>query len=168
MGTAEHRPPMSLNLSKLIADALQGRAPAVREFTDNGSPPTPPEEFLERDVWPLVLQARLALEDKGFLATTVTPAETDESRTHALLFMDWSAGVENQDAGCLRFMLQEGVLHASVKQPGGDSKTLALEPAGNIIPVIRVIEEFLYHCLAPIGRRRNPTLRKPVALKRSA
>jgi hypothetical protein len=163
---------MSLNLSKVIADALQGRSPAVRDCTDNGTVPIPPEEFLSRDVWPLLLQVRQALEDKGFLAATISPVEEDESKTHALLFMDWSAGLNDQDAGCLRFMITEGALCAAIKHPWGDSQVIRLEPAGNIVPVMNVIEDFLHHCLAPVGLRRGllqrSARRQTVALRRTA
>jgi hypothetical protein len=164
---------MSLNLSKIIADALQGRPTAPRDCTDNGSTPIPPEEFLAKDVWPLLQQARQGLEDKGFLAATITPVDEDESRTHALLFMDWSAGLNDQDAGCLRFMITDGALCAAVKHPWGDSRTIRLEPQGNIVPVMNVIEEFLHHCLAPVGLRRglmqrSSVRRHTIALRRTA
>jgi hypothetical protein len=163
---------MALNFSKIIADALQGRPPSTRECTDNGATPIPPAEFLERDVWPLLQQARQALEDKGFLAATITPVEEDESRTHALLFMDWSAGLSDQDAGCLRFLIVEGALCVAVKQPWGASRVDRLEPQGNIVPVMDVVEDFLHHCLAPVGVRRGLLRRSPgrqhVALKRTA
>jgi len=162
---------MSLNLSKIIADALQGRPPSKRECTDNGSAPIPPAEFLERDVWPLLQQARQALEDKGFLAATITPVPEDESRTYALLFMDWSAGLNDQDAGCLRFMLTDGVVCSAIKYPWGASKVVRLELPGNIVPVMNVIEDFLHHCLGPVGVRRGLLRRagrQHVALKRTA
>ena len=163
---------MALNLSKIIADALQGRQRFPRECTDNGSPPIPPAEFLERDVWPLLLQARQALEDKGFLAATITPIPEDEARTYALLFMDWSAGLSDQDAGCLRFLLVDGSLCYSVKYPWGVSRIDKLEPPGNIVPVMNVIEDYLHHCLAPVGVRRGLMARsggrQHVALKRTA
>jgi hypothetical protein len=163
---------MSLNFPKLIADALQSRPPVPRECTDNGNPSIPIPEFLERDVWPLLQQARQALEDKGFLAATITPTPDDESRTHALLFMDWTAGLNDQDAGCLRFMLSEDILQAAIKHPWGDSQTVKVEPSGNIVPVMNIIGEFLYRCLGPVGIRRGllqrSGQRQTVALKRTA
>jgi hypothetical protein len=143
-----------MNIPKLISDSLRGEPPRPRDRQSGGLDISPAGEFLEREVWPLLREARLALESKGFLAIAVAPGPDDKSHTHSLLIIDGSKHPE--DACAAKFLVKDKRLHAMVKHPQrNDAEPVLLDPPGSVMLVQAIIEDFIYHCLTPHGAKRG-------------
>jgi hypothetical protein len=141
-----------MNISKLISDSLRGEPPRPRERQTGGLDISPAVEFLEREVWPLLREARLALESKGFIAIAVAPGPDDKAHTHALLILD--GGTRPEDTCAVKFLIRDQRLHVKVEHPHrSDAEPFPLDPPGSVMLVQAIIEDFIYHCLAPRGAK---------------
>ena len=143
-----------MNLARIISDALRGHPPRPRARQSGGLDNWLVAEFLDREVWPLLKEARQALDAEKLTAIAVPPPPGDVSRTYALLILHSCHGPG--DACALRFLIMNNRLCGKVKHPErNDEVPFVLEPQGSTILVRGIIEEFLYHCLAPVGAERR-------------
>jgi|GEM_PF-4901061 len=149
-----------MNLTKLISDSLRGEPPRSRDRQSGGLDISPPAEFLEREVWPLLRETRQALDARGFTAIAVPAPPGDASMTHSLLIIDECENPE--DACSVRFLIKDKRLYAKVKHlDRNDAEPFLLDPPGSVMLVQSIIEDFVFHCLAPRGKKRRAS-QKPV------
>jgi hypothetical protein len=143
-----------MDIPTVIREALRGHAPRTRGRQTGGLDDSPAVEFLEREVWPLLKGARQSLERSGIIAVALAPSPSDDKRTHALLILQ--PGKKPEDACSLRFMVIEGKLHVKVSHPQrNDPAPVLLDPAGSVTLIHNTLEEFIFHCLAPLGARKK-------------
>ena len=143
-----------MDIPTVIKEALRGHAPRTRARQTGGLDDSPPAEFLEREVWPILKGARQSLERSGIIAVALAPSASDDKRTHALLILQ--PGKKPEDACSLRFMVIGGKLHVKISHPQHNSPApVLLDPAGSVTLLHNVIEEFIFHCLAPLGPRKK-------------
>ena len=153
-----------MDISKLINESLRGQAPRIRERQAGGLDPSPPQEFLHHGIWPLLKETREALERTGIVAVATQPAPHDNTHMHALLILH--PGKKSEDACFARFFMLDGKLYTKICHPKrSDAEPVLLEPVGSIIHVHGLLEEFVYHCLAPLGTRIRAAARDPKPLR---
>src|SRR4029079_8666368 len=123
-------PRPNMNIVEIIQDALRRRPPrrAVRPYRRVDH--SPPEARLKNEVWPLLREARAALEARGYIAIAVRPSPDDAAHLYALLILE--AASQKLDDGCfLRFMILDGKVHVKVSNPARkDEQPVPLEPQG--------------------------------------
>ena len=145
-----------MNLSRIIADAIQGRVPRRHDNKPAGATSTlSPQEFLRAEVWPLFRETRQALDSRGITAVALQPAAGDPAHSFTLLVLD--SRRESEDACFLRFLVHNSQLHIRVKHSRrSDEHPVPLHPTGTTVAVRSILADFLYQCLTPAEMERQP------------
>ena len=143
-----------MNIAQVIVDASRGRAPRPRGLQRGALDPSPAAEFLLKEVWPLLKQARTAVEERDLLAVALQPPGEDDAQCYTLLIMDSSCKAA-EDACFLRFLIQDQRIHLKVQHSGrNDEEPVPLDPPGSILLLQDIIEDFVYHCVTPREMRK--------------
>lgn len=138
----------AMNIAEIVQDAVKGRARRRVNRVYGPADPSPPAEFLERMVWPVLKDARVVLESRGYNTIATRPGRNDPAHVHSLLILDSSCPTV-REACFLRFLIVEHKICVSMKHPGrSDNEPVPLDPPGSVLRIQELIEEFVYQCLA--------------------